>query len=204
MAVGSVTLAITAMSACSDGSTETKDTKLTDRPEITAEAAEVRHFSDLPTMVATSDLVVEAEVVKAEAGPCENDESDHGTECVSRARLVTLKVADVLHAKKDTKETTLQITEGEWNTEGDGVQVNGVTWTTPGDRGVYFLTANDEGYSLVNSQGRVIVTGEKLQPTAHDDKLLEDIEKMTFKQLTTEVERASKAYSAGQVAALPE
>ncbi|WP_240139306.1 hypothetical protein [Streptomyces sp. MUM 178J] len=202
-AAGAIVALSVVTGACSGGSADTAAADLSDQPEITAEAAEVRHFADLPTMVATSDLVVEAKVVKAEAGACETDQSDQGEECVSRARLVTLQIDDVLHAKKDAKATTVQVVEGEWNAEGEGVLFNGVTWTKAGDKAVYFLHAGKKNYSLISSQGRVIVTGEQLQPTkGHDDKLRDSLGKMTYAQLTTEVERASKGFHSGRVAPL--
>ncbi|MFE0704951.1 hypothetical protein [Streptomyces sp. NPDC058872] len=103
----------------------------------------------------------------------------------------------------DQPEVHAEAAEGKGNAKGEGVLFNGVEWTKPGDKAVHFLHDGKNNPSLISSQGRVVVTGKTLRPTAgHDDKLRDDLGKTAPAELASQVKQAPKGFHTGDVTPL--
>jgi hypothetical protein len=178
------------LASCSDPSSEAR----------VAHAAEVYHFSDLDVMVATSDLVVRASVVAVRDGRVvEEEDEEHSL----LFREVSLHVDEVLFGT----ETDSVIVE-EPGSKAAPIIVNGVEPSAVGDTGYYFLTLRLEPalegvYLLVNSQGRYLLTDNRLEGSDTEDALVKEIESWAPSELEAQVVEASGKVARGEVSPLP-
>ena len=149
----------------------------------------VFYFNDLPTMLATSHVVVRGRVTEV--------------------RVVGEGGAD--EAKYDIQQVTLAVDEvfvgnpgQQVNIEEDGVET---AYSLVGDEGTYFLVQRQDRpagiYRLVNFQGRYLRdrAGE-LQHSGLESDLVARLEGLTSEQLSQEIMTALPDVRSGQVKAL--
>ncbi len=129
-----------------------------DEPSRVYGAGGGREFLSVDQMAATAELVVNAKVIDAGAGPTTT--SPDGSGGSTTVRLVTLDVREVLYDKRAaTSAESVKVMDGFW-TDGVGYELEGLPWVTPGDVGYFFLDKS-EGvpyYTLVGPEGRVMLT----------------------------------------------
>lgn len=194
---GMAVLAIAAIAACSPAADRD------DRPERIVHGKEVYTFEDLPTMTATSDLVVKAQVKSVTPGRWIGTP---GADDADQAREITLDVQRTLFSKNATAPKQVILDEWGWDSKGHGFQFAGVTWSKAGDHGYYFLTATEVPghYVLVNSQGRFTDMDGRLVPTAdEDDKIHTAGKALGPAGLESTVGRAGKDAAAKKIHAQP-
>jgi len=194
---GVAVLAFGAIAACSPAA------QLDDQPERIVEGKEVHTFEDLPTMTATSDLVVKAQVMSVSPGRWIGVP---GSDDADQAREITLAVQRTLFSKNATAPTQVILDEWGWDSKGRGFQLAGVTWSKAGDHGYYFLTATEVPghYVLVSSQGRFTDLDGRLVPTADEaDKIHTAGEALGPAGLESAVGRAAKDVAAKKIKAQP-
>lgn len=163
------------------------------------EGREVHHFDDVETMAATSDLVVRAEVLRIRPGRWTGSEQGGGRQ---QAREVTLRVEQVLRGSGGANPGTIIVDEWGWDEKGHGYQFAGVTWSKEGDRGIYFLSETEKpgNWRLINSQGRALADGQRLDSTAEEgDQVGARIEAVTPAQLEAQVLEAARAVESGKL-----
>ncbi|MQA97389.1 MAG: hypothetical protein GEV11_23140 [Streptosporangiales bacterium] len=174
---------------------------LAERPTLFATGRELHDFNDVATMTATSPLVIFGRVETVRAGrwsggaPGDRD----------RVRDVTIAVDQVLASGSGARPEKVVVDEWGWDGQGRGFEFKGVRWTEPGDRGFYFLIPVTDApghYRLINSQGRVLVQGETLQPSAgHHDDIHAEITAMSAAEFARSVPAAFRDHRAGKVRA---
>lgn len=179
--------------------------RLAESPTMVAQSAETNVFDDLPTMVATSDLVVRARVSAVAPGRWVGDLEPGGRE---RVRDVTLEVEEVLF-DKDGGAAPGRVTLDEWGwvADGRGYRDANLTWTAPGDEGYYFLTPVRDApghHRLISSQGRALVDGDALVPGSEEgDPLHARTHDLSPAAMESAVARAATAFRAGDVTPQP-
>ncbi|MFF0474316.1 hypothetical protein [Streptomyces sp. NPDC004284] len=133
-------------------------------PERIMSGREVFDFKNLGELVATSPVIVQAEVVGVAPGRTIGSVEDGG---VDQARDVTLKVTTSFKTYPAVPQTIV-MEEWGWDGSGNGYQVENVTWSQVGDKGFYFLEPSDGAsrYQLVNTQGRALDKGGWLELSA--------------------------------------
>lgn len=145
-------------------------------PTLTAHAHETETFDDPASLAAGSDLVVAATVQGSAPGGVrgEEEESDAGA---LTDRIVTLRVSQVFLSGSDTKPAVgdeIQILEGFWDGEKEGIAMNGVPWSPDEAEGIFFLHKMDgeDLYRSTTSYGRLLynVPAEMAGPSGeHSD-----------------------------------
>jgi hypothetical protein len=167
LAVG---LAVWAASEDDGGAGSTTATSAPDPVEVTSDAPRLATLAEL---VAASDLVVRAEVVSTDRGRVFGDpESDAAIE----SRVVTLSVTRVLHGTGTTPGRRVLVEEEGWTADGAPLVVDGLSPSSEGDDGIWFLTrvgAEEEArYVVVSAEGRYLVAGGRLTGAEGDDPLV--------------------------------
>jgi hypothetical protein len=146
-----------------------------------------RHaFASLEDLVAVSDLVVSAEVIAAEPGRvfAGNGSEPSATNGAVRSRVLTLHVDGVLHqalgGAAPSPDAILLVEEEGWLLDDSPITVDGVAPSEVGDSGIWFLiaTADPElpGFVVVNSQGRYLSIGERVDGGDRSDPLVRELE----------------------------
>lgn len=137
-------------------------TSLATTPSGSAHPDELHEFDDVPTMLATSDLVITAKVVKVQQGRSVGP--DDGSKITFRE--VHLKVQSIQYDRTGAQPTDVIVEEEGWDAEGRGYTLEGLTWSKIGDVGHFFLVRKRDAadkHRLVNSQGRVLIKDSRLQ-----------------------------------------
>lgn len=213
-----VVAAITSLAACSSpaerssaaaparadaGSTNVSAVKLDVKPREVAAVKEVETYDDVPTMTASSDLVIRGRVTRITPGRHIGSSGMDG----QRVRDVVITVEQVFLNKTGTTPATVTLDEWGWDDRGHGFQIEGVTWSKTGDENYYFLRRIDEGparFRLVSTQGRVSVKSSRLAPTAAEDNPIhEAVERQSETTFRTSLRKASDEYRAGHLRAVP-
>jgi len=161
-----------------------------DTPEpIRVRATSVYDFSSLDEMGAASDLVVEADVVAVERGRLVGEPGEGGV----ISRIVTLAVADVIRG--DTTASTVIVEEEGWLPDGTPIIVDDVEPSVVGDHGVWFLDALDApdaadvpAYLVINSQGRMLERGDRVEGGDQSDALVRALQQRSFDDLIRAVQ----------------
>ncbi len=144
-------------------------------------------FDSLPQMIATSTVVVEANVASVELGRVV------GTgDGALQFTQVSLKVDGVLFGTLQTSSVTIE----EGGLEGNHP-------SKVGDHGIYFLHLKDDGsgyFRLVNPQGRFLqTTSGTLSAIDNEAQWVKNIEDGTLAQLKANIAIAASAVVAGRV-----
>ncbi|WP_329623441.1 hypothetical protein OG357_25950 [Streptomyces sp. NBC_01255] len=134
------------------------------QPERIMSGREVFDFKSLGEMVATAPVIVKAEVVSVQPGRSIGSAEDGG---IDQARDVTLSVT-TSYKKYPAIPLTIVMEEWGWDGDGNGYQVENLTWSQVGDKGFYFLERSDgaDRWQLVNTQGRALDKGGWLELSA--------------------------------------
>ncbi|GAA4625907.1 hypothetical protein GCM10023196_031980 [Actinoallomurus vinaceus] len=183
------------------GSKNVAAVKLDAKPREVAAVKEVEAYDDVPTMTASSDLVIRGRVTQITPGRHIGSSGMDG----QRVRDVAIKIEQVFLNKTGTTPATVTLDEWGWDDRGHGFQIEGVTWSNAGDENYYFLRRIDEGrFRLVSTQGRVSVKGSRLSPTAAEDSPVhEAVERQSETAFRASLRKASADYRAGRLRAVP-
>ncbi|GAA1406072.1 hypothetical protein ACFQZ4_01335 [Catellatospora coxensis] len=159
---------------------------LTSTPTGSAHADELHHFEDVPTMLATSDLVVTAKVVKIGKGRSVGP--DDGSKITFRE--VRLQVLSIQYDRTGAQPAELVVEEEGWDAKGRGYTLEGLSWSKVGDVGHFFLVRKRDApdrHRLVNSQGRVLIKDSRLDGNqrAHFNAEITGMSPATFEKLLT-------------------
>lgn len=167
-------------------------------PPNSGHGAEVHHFEDLDTMVATARAVVIGRVVETRRGPVLGDPGYELT-----LREVVIEVEDLLAGEAPPRLVQYEL---GWSSNGAATEANNVAGSAVGDRGFYFL-APAEGrddlvqpsFVLLNSQGRYLTEdGETLAPANADDAFSKELASRGFAGLRAAVRDSAERVKAGE------
>jgi hypothetical protein len=142
--------------------------------EVTSDAP--RHAT-LAELVAASDLVVRADVLRTEHGRVFGEP---GSGAAIESRVVTLSITRVLHDGGTGTGTApgrrLLVEEEGWTADGAPLVVDGLAPSSEGDDAIWFLTRVGEDeevrYVVVGPQGRYRITDGRLVGARGDDPLI--------------------------------
>lgn len=174
-----------------------------------AHAEEYFNFTDIPTLVASSEAVVEGTVSDVSPGnptapPSEGQmHYNNVTLTVDELHYVrgtlVLQPGDEVLFKEMTKES------------GQSVVVNGLQHSAEGDQGFYFLHllgANPSTgllqFNVINSQGRYLAEGSALVGADREpgqDALIDEVEALSPAQLRERITQAKERIESGSVQA---
>ncbi len=135
-----------------------------ERPERIVSGREVFDFKNLAEITSTSSVIVKAEVVGIQPGRTIGSADEGG---LDQARDVTLSVA-TSYKRFPTVPQTIVLEEWGWDGDGNGYQVENVTWSEIGHKGYYFLKPSDAPgrWRLVSNQGRMLDKNGQLELSA--------------------------------------
>jgi hypothetical protein len=143
--------------------------------------------TSLAELAAASDVVVRGEVVGTARGRLFGDP---GGEATIESRVLTLRIDAVLHGT-DPGQVQVLVEEEGWDGDGAPLIVDGADPSTPGDRGIWFLSRVGSGeerrYVVVSAEGRYLVDGPRLRGARGDDPLVAQLEALGTAGLTTAV-----------------
>lgn len=167
-------------------------------PPNAAHGAEIYHFEDLDTMVATARAVVIGRVVETRRGPVLGDPGFELT-----LREVVIEVEDLLAGEAPPRLIQYEL---GWSSNGAATEVNHVEGSAVGDRGFYFLApaeGRDElvqpSFVLLNSQGRHLTEdGETLTPANANDAFSKELASRGFAGLRAAVRDSAERVKAGK------
>lgn len=152
-----------------------------------AVSSDAPRFPTLADLVAAADVVVAGEVEGTERGRTFGQPG--GAAIVSR--LVTLRVDEVLAGTAPAGAPNVLVEEEGWLDDGRPLAVDGAAPTQVGDRGIWFLVEVDDPelpvYTVVNAEGRYLLSGDALVGAAGDDPLIAEVESMTPDALAARV-----------------
>ncbi|MFD6350006.1 hypothetical protein ACFWF9_35595 [Streptomyces roseolus] len=163
LALAVAATAITA-TAWVDSGAEAASSHRDQRPERIVSGREVFDFKTLGEIVSTSPVIVKAEVTNIQPGRTIGSVDEGG---IDQARDVTLTVTTSFKRYPAVPQTIV-MEEWGWDGEGNGYQVENVTWSQVGDKGFYFLKGTGEPgkWRLVSNQGRMLDKDGWLQLSA--------------------------------------
>jgi len=149
---------------------------------VHADALEVHQFGNLREMVVESTAVVVGRVDQVRSGRTQGASHD-----AIGFKEYVLHVEDVL--KGSVEGDSLLLEEEAWSDTGAALIVNNVAPTQRGDRGIYFISTKETRpyYALVNSQGRYLEVGGKLRGSNHEDRLVQELQRMSPAELARAV-----------------
>jgi len=181
---------------CTTGSSESADTArplrtgtpLAERPRNAVEVRPTVYFRDLPTMVATSTVVVQGRVVEvAVVGDIGQDENP------VEVHSVALEVTGGLYGPVEAGETLT-------------IEDTGILspYSLVGDVGTYFLVQRPDRtlptFRLVNPQGMYLSDGRGgLQASGSVDELSSSLEAVTQEDLVSQILSAVEMIWRGEV-----
>lgn len=163
-----------------------------------ATSREFFNFDSVQKMTATSSAVVDGHVIRVEPG--RSDGSGHDPD----KYLNVIVQVDELLAGQTPQTITIEellLTDSE----GNRILLDGVQYSQPGDRGVYFVRAKPAGtYALISSQGRYLEGDDgRLKGSNENDKLVKEIAKLDKESLKDQIKAAAKASKEGKITPLP-
>lgn len=129
-------------------------------------AASGPQYSTVDQLVAASDLIVLGRIDRVEQGRVFTDSADPAAGI--RTQLAGLAVEQVL---KGPPTSSVTLEEEAALLDGTPITVDGAAPSTAGQRGVYFLIADDGDtayYALIGTQGRYLIQGDSLVTAARD------------------------------------
>lgn len=147
-----------------------------------AVASDAPRLASLQQLVAGSDLIVRARVVRTERGRVFGDP---GGGSAIESRVVTLEVVRVLGGtdrpeQRPAAGDRLRLEEEGWTLEGAPLVVDGLGPSREGDDAIWFLTGvgtdEEARYVVVSAEGRYLVDGDELTGADGDDPLIRDLE----------------------------
>lgn len=150
------------------------------------------HFEEIPTLVRTTDLIVEGTVREVRPGRSVG-EGDHPLQF----REVRIEVSNVYYSRDREQPTEVVIEEEGWDVDRPIISFNGLAASQVGDVGFYFLKRKDPTpyYALINNQGRYLMRGDGLEGADRQDPLIERIERMSPRQFREEIAAAANSGS---------
>ncbi|MCX4583185.1 hypothetical protein [Streptomyces sp. NBC_01481] len=163
MAISAVAV-VTALTAWSNSEGNAAAVHRDAQAERVVSGREVFDFKNLGELVSTSPVIVKAEVTGIQPGRTLGSAEEGG---VDQARDVTLSVT-TSYKRYPTVPTSIVMEEWGWDEQGNGYQVEHVTWSQVGDKGFYFLEQSDATgkWQLVNTQARMLDKGGWLELSA--------------------------------------
>ena len=168
--------------------------------EPVAVTSDTRHrFATLAELAASADLAVAGRVVAIEPGRTFGavDASGRASDRAVQSQVVTIEVEDVV-ARADAvappQPGTLVLVEEEAGlVDGTPITIDGARPVRVGDAGIWFLNASTDpefpGFTVVNSQGRYLLTGVRgtdtplrgpLRGADRSDELVRELEALGF------------------------
>jgi hypothetical protein len=138
------------------------------QPENVAYFDEAVIFDDLGVMTASSDLVLQGTVVDATPGVTHDFPDEAGGP--ETDRNIQLRVDRVVYNRHEIQvPDRIAVIEGWW-AEGEGYAREGMPWSTVGDKGFFYLAAEDSDdprgpYSYVSSSARITTNGTDVKPS---------------------------------------
>ena len=162
-------------------------------PESISQVREIHHFENLAELVATSDLVVLAEVTDVRPGRWHGNP---GADDSTQSRAVTLSIKKILWSgtqRSSSVPTSLVLDEEGWTSDGQGFQLEGLPWLSIGNTGVFAVDIDAETGSafLVNTQARFLLDGPKVVPSGDKStKLARAIDNFGRQELLNEFDAA--------------
>lgn len=154
------------------------------------------YFDDLPSMVATAEIVVSGTVTATEPGR-ETGEEEAGSDAVDnepkmRLRSVTLQVDEVFKGDV-TADSAVVLEEFGYDRTGTAFEIEDLPWSIVGDTGVFFLyrdPVQPSGHFFqVNPDGRLLFEGETVVSFA-DTPLGEELGSLAARNVGGVVETA--------------
>lgn len=155
---------------------------------------ELFHFDDLATMTATSQLVVDASVIRTEPGV--GGGSGHAQEAYTNG---ILNINEVLYGNAPSRTLTVEMVS---EAAGQPIELDGLEPLQQNDSGVFFLRPSVHGsnWVLTNSQGRYLTTTEgNLKGAKQDDALIKRLSTRSRGELKAEIAAARASIEAGKV-----
>jgi hypothetical protein len=196
---------VMALSGC--GTADGKQERAVDdliRPLGVTQGSEVQLAPDLPTMAASSDLVVVADVIAVRRGRAVGD-AGNGI----RFREVDVRPVDLLNGPSQMPATLLLEQEG-WQIDGateHSYAPEGLGWLQVGTRVLLFLV--DKGgeeagrYRAISSQGTYQLVGADIRPVPaplpSDEPLVAEVASLDQGQVAAAVDAATEAGASGAV-----
>ena len=160
------------------------------RPESLEVSSDAPRYRTLESLIAASDLVIEATVVDTAEGRWFGDPAD-GDASMIMSRLVTLDVGKVLVGRAPQARSVLLEEEG-WTASGETLVVDGLSVAEPGSTGIWFLVEGGDAevgaYVVVGSQGRYLIEGGELNGASGDDPLVRTLSSLSPSELVAAVE----------------
>jgi hypothetical protein len=157
-------------------------------PAPVAVTSDAPRRGSLSELVAASDLVVRADVVRTERGRVFGDPE---AATAIESRVVALSVTEVLHGTGAEPGGRLLVEEEGWDAEGAPLVVDGLGPSAEGDDAIWFITAvgadEEARYVVVSAQGRYLVEGDRLRGASGDDPLVATLAAMSPEQLAAAV-----------------
>ena len=130
-------------------------------------AASGPQLTTVDALVAGSDLIVVARVERVATGRVFTDPVDPTAGI--RTQLADLAVEHVL---KGEPTSAVVLEEEAQLLDGRRITVNGTAPSSPGERGIYFLSASNDVeapyHALIGPPGRYLIDGNTLRTTARD------------------------------------
>lgn len=168
-----------------------------DHPETILSGKQMFHFDSLADMTATSTVVVKARVEDVKVGRVVGA----GSGDPMTLRAVSLAVLDVLAQQSPVgRPSTITLEEVGWDSSGKGLVQEGLTWSTVGDVGFFFLRRNESGaFDLVSTQGRILIYGDKLTPSEIDAPLGQQIASRAPNEVAAAIHQAARDVKAGRI-----
>lgn len=163
-----------------------------------AHSREFFHFDTVEEMTATSSAVLEGQVIRVEPGRSTGD--GHARDTYIN---VTVQVDEVLAGESAETITIEELLLTD--SESRRILLDGVEYSEPGDRGLYFVRAKPEGtYTLISSQGRYLDTNDgRLKGANENDELVKKVTKLEKQQLNDQIKAANEAAKQGKIKPLP-
>lgn len=155
-------------------------------------------WSGVEALVATSDVVLLGSVEGVSKGASFGEVDGE-----LQYRDVTLRVERVVFSRID-QPSGATVQELGW-VEGKSAEIEGMRWSTLGDRGYFFLRRVADGvYNYVGTQGRVLVVGTDVQPSGLEGlKTVARIDRMSADEFAFAVADASGRVNRDNLPKLP-
>jgi hypothetical protein len=163
-----------------------------------AQALDAYYFSDLSTMVATSDAVVVGVIESTNRGPKLGEAG-----WALQLRVVDVRIEEVLHG--DVSRGDGMFYELGWGSQGQPLLVNDTIPSDAGQQGIFFLRRADSpslagAFVYTNSQARYLLSERgSLEPANQEDSFSGSLAERGFEQLRRDVLRESERVRSGEV-----